>query len=204
MTFKIITLGCKVNIYESEVMKEKLLQAGFKETIDNSDIVIINTCSVTNMADVKSRKMIRREKKENPQSILVVCGCSAENHRLELEDLGIDILIGNKDKSNIVSLIREYQNDHKPIIKFYDTRKLPFEDMEVDKFTSHTRGFIKIQDGCNNYCSYCIIPYVRGNIRSKDIDVALKEAKELVANNHKEIVLTGIHTGSYGVGLTST
>ena len=200
MTFKIITLGCKVNIYESEVMKEKLLQAGFKETIDNSDIVIINTCSVTNMADVKSRKMIRREKKENPQSILVVCGCSAENHRLELEDLGIDILIGNKDKSNIVSLIREYQNDHKPIIKFYDTRKLPFEDMKVDKFTSHTRGFIKIQDGCNNYCSYCIIPYVRGNIRSKDINVALKEAQELVANNHKEIVLTGIHTGSYGVG----
>lgn len=200
MTFKIITLGCKVNIYESEVMKEKLLQAGFKETIDNSDIVIINTCSVTNMADVKSRKMIRREKKENPQSILAVCGCSAENHRLELEDLGIDILIGNKDKSNIVSLIREYQNDHKPITKFYDTRKLPFEDMEVDKFTSHTRGFIKIQDGCNNYCSYCIIPYVRGNIRSKDINVALKEAQELVANNHKEIVLTGIHTGSYGVG----
>lgn len=200
MTFKIITLGCKVNIYESEVMKEKLLQAGFKETIDNSDIVIINTCSVTNMADVKSRKMIRREKKENPQSILVVCGCSAENHRLELEDLGIDILIGNKDKSNIVSLIWEYQNNHKPIIKFYDTRKLPFEDMKVDKFTSHTRGFIKIQDGCNNYCSYCIIPYVRGNIRSKDINVALKEAQELVANNHKEIVLTGIHTGSYGVG----
>ena len=200
MTFKIITLGCKVNIYESEVMKEKLLQAGFKETIDNSDIVIINTCSVTNMADVKSRKMIRREKKENPQSILVVCGCSAENHRLELEDLGIDILIGNKDKSNIVSLIWEYQHDHKPIIKFYDTRKLPFEDMKVDKFTSHTRGFIKIQDGCNNYCSYCIIPYVRGNIRSKDINVALKEAQELVANNHKEIVLTGIHTGSYGVG----
>ena len=100
--------------------------------------------------------MIRREKKENPQSILVVCGCSAENHRLELEDLGIDILIGNKDKSNIVSLIWEYQHDHKPIIKFYDTRKLPFEDMKVDKFTSHTRGFIKIQDGCNNY-SYRII-----------------------------------------------
>ena len=106
MTFKIITLGCKVNIYESEVMKEKLLQAGFKETIDNSDIVIINTCSVTNMADVKSRKMIRREKKENPQSILVVCGCSAENHRLELEDLGIDILIGNKDKSKIIELMK--------------------------------------------------------------------------------------------------
>ena len=87
--------------------------------------------------------------------------------------------MGNKDKSNIVSLIREYQNDHKPIIKFYDTRKLPFEDMKVDKFTSHTRGFIKIQDGCNNYCSYCIIPYVRGNIRSKDINVALKEAQDL-------------------------
>ena len=131
MRVAVYSLGCKVNIYESEVMKEKLLQAGFKETIDNSDIVIINTCSVTNMADVKSRKMIRREKKENPKSILAVCGCSAENHRLELEDLGIDILIGNKDKSNIVSLIWEYQHDHKPIIKFYDTRKLPFEDMKI-------------------------------------------------------------------------
>jgi threonylcarbamoyladenosine tRNA methylthiotransferase MtaB len=201
MKFKIITLGCKVNTYESEMMKEKLLQAGYHETFDNdANIVIINTCSVTNMADSKSRKLIRFAKKENKNSNIVVCGCSAENHQEELKTLDIDILIGNKDKSRIVELINEYLKNNQKIVKFYDRFHLPFEDMAVNKFSSHTRAFMKIQDGCNNFCAYCIIPYLRGNIRSKDINAAFTEAQELVSNGHQEIVLTGIHTGSYGRG----
>lgn len=202
MTFKIITLGCKVNTYESEVMQEHLLKAGYKlvEEDAKSDIVIINTCSVTNMADSKSRKLIRHAKRENPSGVLVVCGCSAENHQEELKDLNIDILIGNNGKSKIVSLINNYLIDKTPYTYFAGTRDLDFEDMEVDKFTTHTRGFIKVQDGCNNFCTYCIIPYMRGNIRSKNFNEALKEAENLVNNGHQEIVLTGIHTGSYGRG----
>ena len=201
MKFKIITLGCKVNTYESEMMQEKLLSNGFMETYDNdAKVVIVNTCSVTNMADAKSRKLIRYAKRENKDAIIVVCGCSAENHKEELLTLGIDILIGNKDKSNIVELINNYFQTHKQYMKFYDNKHLEFENMEVDKFRDQTRAYMKIQDGCNNYCAYCIIPYVRGNIRSKDINLAYNEALELVKNKHYEIVLTGIHTGSYGRG----
>lgn len=202
MTFKIITLGCKVNTYESEVMQEKLIKAGYEVALEGSyaDIVIINTCSVTNMADSKSRKLIRHAKRENNNAIVVVCGCSAENHQAELKDLDIDILIGNSGKSKIVDLINNYLVDRTPYTYFAGTRDLEFEDMEVDKFSSHTRGFIKVQDGCNNFCTYCIIPYMRGNIRSKDFATAVSEAKTLAHNGHQEIVLTGIHTGSYGRG----
>ena len=201
MTFKIITLGCKVNSYESEIMKEKLLSAGYEEVEDQPEVVIINTCSVTNMADNKSKKMVRRYKRENPNTILVVCGCSSQNNQDVYKEMDIDILLGNKDKSKIVTILNNYKKDNKKYIKFYDDRDLDFEDMEIDKFTSHTRAFVKIQDGCNNFCSFCIIPYVRGNIRSKDFDTAVKEITTLVNNGHKEIVLTGIHTGSYGYGL---
>lgn len=201
MTFNIITLGCKVNAYESEIMKELLLNAGYKEEKEHPEVVIINTCSVTNMADSKSRKMVRRYKRENPNTILVVCGCSTQNKKEEYEQMDIDILLGNKDKSKIVTLINNFKNNHEKYIKFYDDRDLDFEDMTVKEFTSHARAFVKIQDGCNNFCSYCVIPYVRGNIRSKDFSKALEEIKTLVKNNHKEIVLTGIHTGSYGAGL---
>ena len=199
MKFKIITLGCKVNTYESEVIKEQLINNGFIETFDNdANIVIVNTCSVTNMADIKSRKLIRYHKKENKDAIIVVCGCSAQNHQDKMQELGINILIGNNDKSKIPELIDNYLKDNKKYIKFYDMRKVPFEDMLVDKYTKQTRAYIKIQDGCNNYCAYCIIPYMRGNIRSKSLDKAVQEAKLLVNNGHKEIVLTGIDTGSYG------
>lgn len=201
MTFNIITLGCKVNAYESEIMKELLLNAGYKEEKEHPEVVIINTCSVTNMADSKSRKMVRRYKRENPNTILIVCGCSTQNKKEEYEQMDIDILLGNKDKSKIVTLINNFKNNHEKYIKFYDDRDLDFEDMTVKEFTSHARAFVKIQDGCNNFCSYCVIPYVRGNIRSKDFNKALEEIKTLVKNNHKEIVLTGIHTGSYGAGL---
>lgn len=201
MTFKIITLGCKVNSYESEIMKELLLKAGYKEVEEQPEVTIINTCTVTNMADSKSKKMVRRYKRENPNTILVVCGCSSQNNKEEYENMDIDILLGNKDKSKIVTIINNFKSNNKKYIKFYDDRNLNFEDMVVNEFTSHARAFVKIQDGCNNYCSYCIIPYVRGNIRSKDFNKTLDEIKTLVKNNHKEIVLTGIHTGSYGYGL---
>lgn len=200
MTFQIITLGCKVNTYESEIMRESLLKKGYQFVEENADITIINTCSVTNMADKKSRKMVGHAKRENPNTILVVAGCSSENKNEIYEKMEIDILIGNKDKSKIVSFIEEYLKTGKRYVKFYQTRNLPFEDMSVEKFSTHTRAFLKIQDGCNNFCSYCIIPFVRGTIRSKEMGVALDEVKTLVQNGHQEVVLTGIHTGSYGEG----
>lgn len=197
MKFKIITLGCKVNIYESEFMRESLLEAGFLYNEDNPDIVIINTCSVTNMADNKSLKIVRRVKRENSNIIMVVVGCSVQNDISKYEALGIDILLGNRKKSDIVRLIKKFIQEKKPYSFVSENRKLDFEDMAVKKFTSHTRAFIKIQDGCDNFCSYCVIPFTRGSIRSKNFIKVLEEAQVLVKNGHKEIVLTGIHTGSY-------
>ena len=200
MTFNIITFGCKVNAYESEFMKEQLLNNNFKyeKSYKNSDIVIINTCSVTNEADNKCFRKIRSVRRDNPACIMVVCGCSAENHRDNLPDIYIDILIGNREKSQIVSLIKNYLITNKTYEKFYDDRSSVFEDMKVNAFEDKTRAFVKIQDGCNNFCAYCIIPYVRGNIRSKEINKCVEEIKELVLNGHKEIVFTGIDTGNYG------
>lgn len=197
MTFHIITLGCKVNIYESEIMREKMTVAGYSwADLEHADITIINTCSVTNMADRKSQKLVRHVRKVNPGTILMVCGCSAENKENIYADFKIDILIGNKDKSKVTDLIHNYLNTRAKYTKFYHNRNLSFEDMTVDEFQNHTRAFLKIQDGCDNFCSYCIIPYVRGTQRSKDFQTALNEARTL-AKKHKEIVLTGIHTGSY-------
>lgn len=200
MTFYIYTLGCKVNTYESEMMQEKLLKHGYVYDKESPDIIIVNTCTVTNVADHKSKEMVARFRARHKDAILIVCGCSSENQNTLYQTMGIDILLGNKDKSQIVELIEDYQKNHQPITIFNETRELPFEDMEVEKFTTHTRAFVKIQDGCNNFCSYCIIPFVRGVPRSKDFDVALKEMESLVNNGHQEIVLTGIHTGSYGLG----
>lgn len=197
MTFKIITLGCKVNTYESEYMLEELLKSGYIYKEEKPDIIIINTCSVTNMADSKSLKIVRKAKRENPSSILVVCGCSVQNKSEKYDDLDIDILIGNRQKSKIVNLIEDYCKTKEKYKYLTKERNLDFEDMQVSKFTTHTRAFIKIQDGCNNFCSYCIIPYTRGSIRSKDFNKTIEEVKKLVKNGHKEIVLTGIHTGSY-------
>lgn len=197
MKFKIVTLGCKVNTYESEFMLESLKSSGFIYCEENANIIIINTCSVTNMADSKSLKMVRRMKRENPDSIIVVAGCSSQNKPERYEELGVDILIGNKEKSRIVALINNYLKSKQKYVYFNSNRNLPFENMKVDRFSSHTRAFIKIQDGCDNFCSYCIIPYVRGSIRSKDFNETVEEVRTLVDNGHKEIVLTGIHTGSY-------
>lgn len=198
----ILTLGCKVNAYESELIKEKFREANY-EVIDieeDADVIVINTCTVTNQADSKSRKMIRHAKRVNEDAILVVCGCSAEHHKEALFDLDIDILIGNKDKSKIVLLVESFKENKERIMKFYDLRDTSFEDMKINDFEGHTRGFVKIQDGCNNYCAYCIIPFMRGGIRSKNIDIAEEEINCLVNNGYQEIVLTGIHTGSYGDG----
>ena len=200
MKFYIYTLGCKVNAYESEVMKEKLLASHYVYEEDSPDIVIINTCSVTNIADQKSRKMVRQFKKKHPNAVLVVAGCSSFHKQEEYQAMGIDILLGNQKKSQIVELLEEYFQSYQPYVFFSKSRQLPFEDMQIDKFTTHTRAYVKVQDGCDNFCSYCVIPYVRGSIRSKDFQTAIQEVQTLVLNGHQEIVLTGIHTGSYGYG----
>lgn len=198
MKFNIVTFGCKVNQYESNMMKERMLSSNFfyVENISEANIIIVNTCSVTNVADKKCLKMIRRIKREYPNSILVVAGCSSQNKQEIYENLDIDILIGNKDKSKIDILLKEYIKTHKKYVKFYNDRKLDFEDMLISDY-NHIRAFIKIEDGCDNFCSYCIIPYVRGSVRSKNFETVIKETKLLTQKGHKEIVLTGIHTGHY-------
>lgn len=198
MKFNIVTFGCKVNQYESNMMKERMLSSNFfyVENISEANIIVVNTCSVTNVADKKCLKMIRRIKREYPNSILVVAGCSSQNKQEIYENLDIDILIGNKDKSKIDILLKEYIKTHKRYVKFYNDRKLDFEDMLISDY-NHIRAFIKIEDGCDNFCSYCIIPYVRGSVRSKNFETVIKEAKLLTKKGHKEIVLTGIHTGHY-------
>ena len=199
MNFSVITFGCKVNTYESEYIKEQLINNRYKYSDDykTANIVIVNTCSVTNTADNKCKKMIRDVRRDNPNCLLVVCGCTAENHREELNDLNIDILIGNQKKSEITTLINNYLEDNKQYTYFCSTKQLPFENMVINNF-NQTRAYVKIQDGCNNYCAYCIIPYTRGNIRSKELSLAIEEINNLVNKGYKEIVFTGINTGAYG------
>lgn len=201
MKATIITLGCKVNAYESEFIKESLKEVGYEMIEDESlaDVIVVNTCTVTNQADAKCRKVLRQARK-NENAILVAVGCTVEHHREDLLDLGVDILLGNKDKSRIPYYIDEYRKTKEKQIHFYDLRKTNFEDMRIQNFEGRTRGFVKIQDGCNNFCSYCIIPFMRGGIRSKHIDTAYEEIKCLTLNGYQEIVLTGIHTGTYGDG----
>lgn len=198
MKFNIITLGCKVNSYESNFMKEALVKNGFSFCSENNkcDILILNTCTVTDTSDKKSLKEVRRLKRENPHAILVVCGCSVQNDKNKYDNLDIDVLMGNINKSNIVNIINEYLDKKTPLEYVAKTRDLNFENMEIDSF-DHTRAYIKIEDGCDNFCSYCVIPFVRGKTRSKNFDLAIKETKTLVENNFKEIVLTGIDTGAY-------
>ena len=198
MKFNIITLGCKVNSYESNFMKEALVKNGFSfcNLNEKCDILILNTCTVTDTSDKKSLKEVRRLKRENPNAILVVCGCSVQNDKTKYDDLGINILMGNINKSNIVSIIEKYLDDKTPVEYVAKTRDLPFENMEVD-ISDHTRAYIKIEDGCDNFCSYCVIPFVRGKKRSKDFSLVLKEVEHLANNGYKEIVLTGIDTGGY-------
>lgn len=206
MTFYIYTLGCKVNTYESSVIATNLKKDGFRELIkgenvDSSDIYIINTCTVTNTAGNKSLKMIRQAYRKNNNALIIVVGCLSQVESDMVSKLpGVGIILGNKNKSKLAYYIKEYQNNKKQIIDIYDLSKTSFECMKLDN-VNQTRAFVKIQDGCNNFCSYCIIPYTRGDVRSKSRQDVLEEINALVANGHKEIVLTGIHTGHYGSDL---
>ena len=200
MNFIIYTLGCKVNTYESNVMVETLTKSGFKEVHDLSEasIAIVNTCTVTNTADNKSLKLLRQIRRENKNVILVAVGCLVQvNEKSLKEKADVDILIGNIGKSKIDVIIKEYLDNKLKISSIKNIMNVPFEDMKLNNFDK-TRAFVKIQDGCNNYCSYCIIPYSRGSVRSKKKEIIFEEIKELIKNGHEEIVLTGIHTGHYG------
>ena len=202
MKVGICSLGCKVNIYESELVTNILKNNNYTvvDFEDKADIYIINTCSVTNESDKKSRKMINRAKKNNPDAIIIVMGCYSQ---VNAEDIDVDIVLGNRDKSKIVEIIEEYIKTKQKKKIIYDLTKVDFEKMEITNFDSHTRAFVKIQDGCNAFCSYCIIPYVRGRVRSKDPEDVIKEVTALVEKGYKEIVLTGIHTGRYGTDINT-
>ena len=194
MKYFIINLGCKVNAYEAKVMSDLLDNHGYqKGSIDDADIYIVNTCFVTNVAEHKSFQMIRKAIKLK-KHLVIVCGCLSQIKADEVLKLdGVDIVIGNKDKTKIIEYIDNYKSK---ISKIYNLSNVEFEDMQLNNFDK-TRAFVKIQDGCNNFCSYCIIPYTRGNVRSKKREDVINEIKNLINYGHKEIVLTGIHTGNY-------
>ena len=198
MKFAIHTFGCKVNIYESEYIINLMQDNGYTlvNFDEQADIYIINTCTVTNEADKKDRKLIRNTRNNHQNSILIVMGCYSQLNPYEID---ADIIIGNKHKSILVSLIKKYQETKEKIILVEDISKTEFEDMYINRFIEHTRAFVKIQDGCNAFCSYCTITYARGGLRSKDFNTVIKEVTNLVNNGYKEIVLTGIHTGRYGL-----
>ncbi len=200
MKVGIYTLGCKVNTYESEFIISLFKNRGYEIASfdDECDIYVVNTCTVTNNSDRKDRKIINSIK--NKDACKVVCGCFVESAK-EYDFSGIDVVIGNYNKSNIVDLVEENLKTGKQIIAKENIMTVPFEDMEINHVETRTRAFVKIQDGCENYCSYCIIPFVRGRCRSKKKDVILEEISSLVNNGYNEIVLTGIHTGNYGVDL---
>ena len=200
MKVGIYTLGCKVNTYESEFIMSLFKNRGYTicDFNDDCDIYIINTCTVTNNSDRKDRKIINSIKNKN--ACKVVCGCFVESAK-DYDFSGIDVVIGNYNKSNIVDYVEENLKTHKQIIAKDNIMTVPFEDMEINHLESRTRAFVKIQDGCENYCAYCIIPFVRGRCRSKKKETVIKEITALVNNGYKEIVLTGIHTGSYGIDL---
>ena len=191
-------LGCKVNAYEMEKMIQRFQEAGHEigDFSAENDVYIVNTCTVTNIADRKSRQMLHRAKTLNPEAVVVACGCFVETDRAGAEkDTAIDILIGNKDKDAIVSIVEDY-------IIGRNTLQETREGRLLSSLHDHTRAYIKIQDGCNQFCSYCIIPYARGRLASRDEDEIVREIEGLAENGTKEIVLTGIHLSSYGIDLS--
>ena len=197
-------LGCKVNAYEIEAMQQLLEEAGYEIVPfePGADIYVINTCTVTNIADRKSRQMLHKAKKMNPEAIVVATGCYVQTGGEKLEkDEAIDLVLGNNQKINIVEALAEYA-ENKPghgshVIKINQTKE--YEDLSIDHTAEHVRAYIKVQDGCNQFCTYCIIPYARGRVRSRNIESVLKEVRALAEKGYKEVVLTGIHLSSYGV-----
>lgn len=199
------TLGCKVNQYETDAIAESFRNNGYNINNHNekSDVYVINTCSVTNLGERKSRQFIRKSKKENPQAIICVVGCYAQISPEEVSNIpGVDLIIGTKEKNRIVELCEKAKKENTKINiveNVMDIRK--FEELDANSIQENTRAYIKIQEGCNQFCSYCIIPYARGPIRSRDFENIIKEAKTLVDKGFKELVLTGIHVASYGKDL---
>ncbi len=196
-------LGCKVNSYETEAMQQLLEEAGYEIVSfhEKADVYIINTCSVTNIADRKSRQMLHRAKKQNPEAVVVAAGCYVQSAAEELKaDLAVDVIIGNNKKQDLVPILEEYfkdRTDSSHVIEINETHE--YERLSIHKIADHTRAFLKVQDGCNQFCSYCIIPYTRGRVRSRRPEEVVAEVRELAAAGYQEVVLTGIHLSSYGV-----
>lgn len=202
-----VTLGCKTNQYETDALMDIFYKNRYEvvDFDDFSDVYVINTCTVTNVSDKKSRQMIRRAKKSNPDGIVVVVGCYAQISPDEVSAIeDVDIVIGTDSRNEVISYIEDYiaGKTSKPYVIVDDIMKIKvFEEMSVGNITTHTRAFIKIQEGCNQYCSYCIIPYARGQVRSRTLDHVIDEVRALTEKGYKEFVLTGIHIGSYGLDL---
>ena len=197
-------LGCKVNAYETEAMQQILEEAGYEIVpfSEYADVYVINTCSVTNMADRKSRQMLHRAKKQNPDAIVVGAGCYVQTKEAQaLVDESIDIVIGNNKKHELVPLLREYEASHRKMACVADINheKQAYEELLLSRTAEHTRAFIKVQDGCNQFCTYCIIPFARGRVRSRELPDVLQEIRTLAKSGYREVVLTGIHLSSYGV-----
>lgn len=197
-------LGCKVNAYETEAMQEILEQNGYEIVPfeEKADAYIVNTCSVTNMADKKSRQMLHRAKKMNPEAVVIAAGCYVQSAGEELlKDTSVDILIGNNEKVNLPSILENWEKEHNPLHMHDLTREHTYEELTLSHTAGHTRAFMKIQDGCNQFCTYCIIPYTRGRVRSRRLSDIVAEAGRLAENGYQEVVLTGIHLDSYGTDL---
>ena len=198
-----LTLGCKVNSYETNAMEKLFEEAGYEIVpfSEEADVYVINTCTVTNIADRKSRQMLHRARKKNPEAVIVAAGCYVQAAKETLEkDLSIDVIVGNNEKSQIVHLVEAFKKDNGIIMSVSEnTQKWEYEEMQITSTGDKTRAYIKIQDGCNQYCSYCIIPYARGRVRSRADEDIIVEVKKLAEQGYKEIVLTGIHLSSYGM-----
>lgn len=197
-------LGCKVNAYETEAMQQLLVENGYEIVpfSEGADIYIINTCTVTNMADRKSRQMLHKARKMNPDAIVVAAGCYVQAEEGQVDDC-IDIIVGNNKKKDIIEILEDYEKKNRQA-NYIDTRldinhTNEYEELKLSRTAEHTRAYIKVQDGCNQFCTYCIIPYARGRVRSRSLDSVIDEVKSLAENGYKEVVLTGIHLSSYGV-----
>lgn len=197
-------LGCKVNAYETEAVQQMLEEHGYEIVPfhEYADIYIINTCSVTNMADRKSRQMLHKAKKQNPAAIVVAMGCYVQTAAEEVKkDPAVDLIVGNNKKHELIELLEEIEKRKEPKTAVIDIneKSQPYEEMSLVKTAEHTRAFLKVQDGCNQFCSYCIIPYARGRVRSRNTKDVINEVKHLAGNGYKEVVLTGIHLSSFGM-----
>ena len=199
------TLGCKVNHYETEAIWQLFKDANYErvEFETNADVFVINTCTVTNTGDKKSRQIIRRAIRQNPDAVVCVTGCYAQTSSAEIMEIpGVDIVVGTQDRHKLLDYIQQFQDERQPINGVGNIMKnRTYEELEVPYFTDRTRASLKIQEGCNNFCTFCIIPWARGLMRSRDPEKVVEQATQLVNSGYKEIVLTGIHTGGYGQDL---